>query len=189
MQEGLSPEEAAKRAWLARQEETQATAPQPSVETAASIAAKQNEREENRKRMLAMMGGSSEKLRRHEGAAFGFGGVDDEDYGQEREGEIDLQTGIPLAAMERPGNSFDGRNEGWARKPALQNPNPPPMANTLRAPGQHGTIRAEPAAPAAPAAEQPLESVASESTMDVEKRRKAAEEEEALLAALRSEFQ
>ena len=30
---------------------------------------------------------------------------------------------------------FDGRPDGWARKPELVDPNPPRMANTLRAPG------------------------------------------------------
>ena len=198
MQDSLSPEEVAKQAWLARQEETKtARAPPPSVDTADTIAARQREREENRKRMLEMMGGDgSDKLRRHAGTAFGFGGVDDEDYGQEREGEIDLMTGVPLSAMVRPGNGFDGRDEGWARKPAVTNPNPPPMANTLRAPGQvpPPAYPATPAEPAPPSAEEAQEVAPKEETsimetmMDVEKRRRAAEEEEALLAALRSEL-
>ncbi|KAL1527999.1 hypothetical protein AB1Y20_009370 [Prymnesium parvum] len=99
------------------------------------IFARQHEREEARKRMLVAMGGTAEQIRRGAGVAFGFGGEDDEQYGAEAD-EMDLLTGKPLRGFELKGDGFDGRLKDWKRVKARSDPNPPPMANTLRAPGQ-----------------------------------------------------
>ena len=113
-----------------------------SEEAAKSFA--QQESAEARKRMLAMMGGSSDKLKRGLGAAFGFGGEDDETYGykprrREPMQEIDVVTGKPINGPIDPDEAFANRIQEWSRKPAIVDPNPPPMPNTLRAPGQAPT--------------------------------------------------
>ena len=135
-------EEAARRRWLERSGEARAGgAPRPSTSAEEAIQAQQREREENRKRMLAVMGDSAE-LRRGAGEAFGFGGQDDEDYfGQDKwrhrrpVGETDLLTGKPLNEYERPGTSFGGRSKGWRRRVEAVDPSGPRPENTLRAPG------------------------------------------------------
>jgi hypothetical protein len=102
--------------------------------------------------MLASMGGSSAKLNSGAGVAFGFGGEDDENYGygprkQNHRAEIDESRELPawvttdLVGSKEPMNKpdlggFDGRKQGWARKVETEDPNPPPMANTLRAPAE-----------------------------------------------------
>jgi len=100
----------------------------------------QREKEETRKRMLAMMGTSSAgKLRKGVGTAFGFGGDDDENYGygqEEAADEMDLLTGKPLDGPAQLGDGFDGRSKGWSRRVDKASFGPPPMANTLRTPGQ-----------------------------------------------------
>ena len=40
------------------------------------------------------------------------------------------------AAERQVGDGFGGRQDGWVRKVEVDDPNPPPCANTLRAPGQ-----------------------------------------------------
>ena len=42
-------------------------------------------------------------------------------------------TGDPWTSTR---GGFDGRSENWARKAEEEDPNPPPVAGTLRAPGQ-----------------------------------------------------
>ena len=43
---------------------------------------------------------------------------------------------VPFDPLRVPGG-FDGRPEGWSRKVETNDPNPPPMANTLRSPGAY----------------------------------------------------
>jgi hypothetical protein len=142
---------AARQAWLNRMEQGTAGMPAERQSEAERNAAQQSEREEARKRMLAAMGGSSAALRSGAGVAFGFGAEDDEHYGygpqrryEEEMQEIDLVSGKPVHDMSQVrGTGFDGRVDGWGRKVDVTNPNPPPVANTLRAPGQAQSVAAQ----------------------------------------------
>lgn len=106
--------------------------------TEGDIIARQNEREAARKRMLALMGGSNEKLRRGGGVAFGFGAEDDEDYGYgprpSQQWRLDEYDADQIDPMD--GDPFDDRPRGKARKVEVTPAGPPPMEGTLRAPGQ-----------------------------------------------------
>ena len=42
---------------------------------------------------------------------------------------------VPFDPLRVPGG-FDGHPEGWTRKVEMNDPNPPPMANTLRSPAE-----------------------------------------------------
>jgi len=143
----MADEAAARQAWLERTGANQAASERAEGAPLAAevLALRQREREEARKRMLAAMGtGGTDQMRRGAGEAFGFGAADDEDYGygpppayREPGVEIDLLTGKPsLQSSDARGDGFDGRMGGWSRRPDMTDPNPPPMANTLRAPGQ-----------------------------------------------------
>lgn len=121
------------------------------------MAARQQEKEEARKRMLAAMGPGSGQIRSGAGVAFGFG-VDDEHYGygpraskpvksEGNEAELpgwmtrELPSGGLRATKDddpwkSSAGGFDGRSDGWARKPELVDPNPPPVADTLRGPAE-----------------------------------------------------
>ena len=111
--------------------------------TEDAIASTQRLRQEARQRMLDAMGGSNPNLRRGAGMAFGYGAEDDEDYGygprRRREPEIviDPATGKPVDFDKSMDDDFRrGGGMHWSRKAEVINPNPPPMADTLRSPGQ-----------------------------------------------------
>lgn len=127
-----------------------------------AIIERQREREDARKRMLAMMGGDNEQLRSGLGVQFGYGAPDDTNYGygpqpegarrddddddgDGREFWPEWLTNDPVGAKDAkapPGASsgFDGREDGWTRKVDLEDPNPPPMANTLRTPSSPNSV-------------------------------------------------
>ena len=134
-------------------------------EKSAALQKEREDRDAARRRMRDMMGGDSEKLRRGAGAAFGFGGMDREDYGlgngHELPMEMDLLTGKPLEVTSLKGDGFDGRKKDWRRKPELGLVGPPPMENSLRAPGQVSPPafpgESDPPVQAADALEQELE--------------------------------
>jgi hypothetical protein len=141
MRLGVTPEEeeAARKRMLAKlgAEPSWTRRPQNEPSNEDQIFSEQLEREAARQRMLAVMGGP-DKLHRGPGGMFGIV-PDDEDYGlgprrrAERPPEIDLASGRPL---EKQGDPFDDRPIDWVRKPALEDPNPPQMPDTLRAPGE-----------------------------------------------------
>ena len=134
-----SAEEAAKRAWMAKQ------APQRHG-AMPDAAEQQRTLEEARQRMRDAMG--ADALKSGRGAAFGFGGEDDEYYGHGQlpreldpryQDEVDLVTGKPLSSSmsdSTRGQGFGGATQGWARKPETGPTGPPPVEGTLRAPGQ-----------------------------------------------------
>jgi hypothetical protein len=145
----------ARRRWLERSSGGNSEPPQRPPED--DMFAAMREREEARKRMIKAMGGDGiKKIHSGMGTSFGFGAVDDENYGygdQQKfrqfydkasgsEEETDGMwpewlTSDPVGAastLGQPGNGFDGRSEGWARKPDMTDPNPPRMPNTLRGP-------------------------------------------------------
>jgi len=153
-------EAAARRRWLQSTEEARVDRSQQRDSPQDDLMARYRESEEVRKRMLAAMDdGGSLKVKKGEGTAFGFGGADDTYYGygprvkslsdraDDNEGESkwpdwmtrDLAAADAGNPMKRQSHSggFDGRQEGWARKVESEDPNPPPMANTLRAPGEN----------------------------------------------------
>ncbi|KAL3932800.1 MAG: hypothetical protein SGPRY_000557 [Prymnesium sp.] len=149
------------------------------------IQANQREKEEARKRMIAAMGGSSEQLRRGAGIAFGFGGEDEESYGEESD-EMDLLTGRPLRGMDLGGDGFDGRQKEWKRVRAAIDPNPPRMANTLRAPGQVPPPRREApqATPAVLTSQEPLSSAQPRNSVPHNIQTNSVDDEIALLDEL-----
>ena len=156
MSAGDDAEAAARKAWMERQSNNNADRQQPQ-EPSVTPEDEMRMRQEARKRMLAAMGGESGQLKNGMGAAFGFGAADDENYGyspqslsamsddDREEREMDLAgwlTNDPVGAKEfqekrSSGGGFGGRLEGWKRKKDATDPNPPRMANTLRAPGEN----------------------------------------------------
>ena len=150
-----STEEEAKKRMLARLNEgpvSRRARDEPTRDAGPDVpkAMQRHEQEqEARKRMLSLMGSKgSDKLKRGMGAYGGFGAEDDEDYGygpprrREQPEEVDLATGKPLNERieeEMQGMLDPRRSVEWRRKAELIDPNPPPMANTLRAPGQRPT--------------------------------------------------
>ena len=157
-------EEAARRAWLEKNEKTRDSASSSRPEIGADDArmARQREREEARKRMIAAMGGDNEQLASGKGVQYGFGGVDDEDYGygpdagkkfrqyyKDEAAGIDQQGGeswFTRGAVKRgdnqrsSGGGFDGRPGGWSRKAEETNPGPPVPKNTLRGPSKANSV-------------------------------------------------
>ena len=111
-------------------------------------------RQAARARMLEAMGGA-DKIKKGQGVAFGFGAADDTDYGYGPPKEPDPREEMYTDDVAMPawmtqemdegiingesakGAGFDGRPVGWNRKADAQNPNPPPMANTLRGPSPY----------------------------------------------------
>ena len=153
-------EAAARQRWLASRAPPSGGAPSWQTGERSSeseIASRQREREEARKRMLDAMGGDPEQLRSGQGVMFGYGAPDDEYYGYGERNACQMEEARKVAeAREARGNDnftpdwlsrdlteggkpfdgggFDGRLDGWARRAEAVDPNPPPMANTIRAP-------------------------------------------------------
>jgi hypothetical protein len=148
---------AARQRWLERVSQQRESFVDARRSTEDAIAAQRAEREEARKRMLAAMG----KTGIEDGSAgsyFGYG-QDDTDYGygpprEPLEPAAADDADLPMwMTRELPEGlsvrddaqgslwtsskaGFDGRHDGWMRKPEMEDPNPPPVPGTLRAPGQ-----------------------------------------------------
>ena len=138
---GMTNEDEAKRAWLARQSDTKHCQVAAGGNAASNdvIRERQAEREQARKRIMKLMNqAGSEALARGRGTAFGFGMPDDESYGirpQPPKGpalEIDPVSGKPVDDDTLRGDGFGGRQGNWNRKAETSDPNPPKMPNTLR---------------------------------------------------------
>lgn len=149
-------EEEARRRWLEARADNNnnhaaASDAQQRMSPEDAMMARQREREEARKRMLA-----------HSAPAdfLGYGTVDDTNYGYGPQEDFrrpqrddddgggqgnfwpEWLTADPVGAAEAAARTrdasggFDGRHEGWGRKVEQVDPNPPPMPNTLRGPGE-----------------------------------------------------
>ena len=155
-----SAEEEARRRWLAKQDEGREPISQDNKERTRSTDDAFAMKKAARERMVQAMGDSGvEKLNRGLGSAFGFGMLDDENYGYgpppPKEPIIDDNafgpewlTSDPVQAKDllqkqedgywqsesSVGHGFDGREANWKRKAEMGNPNPPSRADTLRAP-------------------------------------------------------
>ena len=144
-------EDEAKRLWLERQSKsTRDPPPSPPGMSQEELYAAQRAA---RARIRGAMEGNHHDATNGVGAAYGFG-VDDEDYG------YGSATFRPTAAVEDPftpswlgddpvrakdlarsknTGGFDGRDANWRRRAEIEDPNPPPMENTLRGPAPGAT--------------------------------------------------
>jgi hypothetical protein len=157
-----SAEAAARRRWLEQRARDAPVRPAPRVSPEEEEAM----RKAARMRMLGAMGGA-DKIKSGAGVAFGFGAADDEDYGYGPPKEPDPRAELYTEDVEGPlpswmttdpvgaqdylrkmdegyikgesamGAGFDGRPLEWRRTTEAENPNPPPMADTLREPAPY----------------------------------------------------